>query len=194
MNLGVPTKDIIIFQFMENSFGKPIIPSNEMDRLKSLRSFEILQSLPETEFDNIVTLIAALFRMPIALISLVDSEAVFFKANFGMPEIDRTPRGVSLCSLAIMEKDVTIFADTLKEPCLLSNPLVAGAFGLRFYAGAPLTTEDGYNIGTVCVIDKVPREFSEAEYDLLDRFAKSIMKTISLRKQKLSQLRTSRYS
>lgn len=170
---------------MENSFGKPLIPLNEADRLNALRSYEILNSPPEREFDGIVTLIASIFQMPIALISLVDAEAVFFKANFGMPETRYTPRGVSLCSLAILAEDLTVFEDALKEPCLLANPLVAGAFGLRFYAGAPLTTADGFNIGTVCVVDKVPRKFSEADYDLLARFAKSIMGTISKRKSRL---------
>ncbi len=170
---------------MLNSFGIPIIPANDTKRVVALRSFQILDSPPEFYFNNVAQIIAQVFKMPIALISLVDEQRVFFKANVGMPESQNVSRGLSLCSLAILNDGPTIFDNPLKEPCLLANPLVAGEFGLRFYAGAPLTTEDGYNIGTVCVIDKKEREFSESDKELLCRFADSIMKAIVQRKKTL---------
>lgn len=164
---------------MINTFSIPIIPDNESERLASLQSYQILDTPPEWEFNNMVRIIADCMDMPIALISLVDKDRVFFKANYGMPGPTNVSRGVSLCALAILDEGLTIFEDTSKEPCLLANPLVAGAFGLRFYAGAPIITADGFAIGTVCVVDKKPRKFSEADQDLLARFAGTVMKVIN---------------
>ena len=127
---------------MNNTFGKSIIPGNEVERLKALRSYNILHTLPEGFFNNLAHIIAKTFDTPIALISLVDEEEVFFKANVGMPGTEYVDRGVSLCSLAILDNQPTIFEDATNEPCLLANPLVAGNFGLRFYAGAPIITPE----------------------------------------------------
>ena len=170
---------------MNNTFGKQIIPDNEEDRLHALRSFDILDTLPDGFFNNLVHIIAKTFDTPIALISLVDKEQVFFKANVGMPGVKYVDRGISLCSLAILEDEPTIFEDASKEPCLLANPLVAGEFGLRFYAGAPIITPDGYNIGTVCVVDKKPRAFTYLEQELLTQFSKSAMEAIIERKNNI---------
>ncbi len=170
---------------MENSFGISIIPGNEQARLLSLQSYNILDTEPEKDFNNLALLVARCFKAPIALISLVDKERVFFKANVGMPGNQNVSRGISLCSLAILENDLTIFEDALKEPCLLANPLVAGDFGLRFYAGAPITTPDGFNIGTVCIVDKNPRSFCDNDKDLLSRFADVAMNAIEKRRQSI---------
>jgi len=170
---------------MNNTFGIPIIPSNDKARLKALNSYAILHTLPEGFFDNLARIIAKTFDTPIALVSLVDKEQVFFKANVGMPGVDYVDRGVSLCSLAILDDEPTVFENTTEEPCLLANPLVAGEFGLRFYAGAPIITPDGYNIGTVCVVDKKPRTFSDADQELLVRFSRSAMDAIIERKKNL---------
>jgi GAF domain-containing protein len=170
---------------MNNTFGKPIIPINEEERLEALESYEILNTLPEGFFNNLAHIIARAFETPIALVSLVDRDQVFFKANVGMPGTTHVDRGISLCSLAILDNDPTIFHDAVKEPCLMSNPLVAGEFGLRFYAGAPIITPDGFNIGTVCVVDKKPRSFSELEQELLVQFAQSAMDAIIDRKKNM---------
>ncbi|GAA4343690.1 GAF domain-containing protein [Flaviaesturariibacter amylovorans] len=170
---------------MENTFGKPIIPENEKERLAALHAYDIAGSSPERFFDNLAHIIAQSFDAPIALISLVDEDAVYFKANVGMPGTDVVPRGVSLCSLAVLDSHPTIFENALEEPCLLTNPLVAGEFGLRFYAGAPITTPEGFHIGTVCIVDKEPRVFSELEQELLKRFADSAMEAILKRQQLL---------
>ena len=170
---------------MKNSFGRPIIPDNEEKRIKALQSYKILNTLPEGFFNNLAHIIAKTFDTPIALISLVDKEQVFFKANVGMPGVEYVDRGVSLCSLAILEDMPTIFKDASKEPCLINNPLVAGEFGLQFYAGAPIRTPDGYNIGTVCVVDKKPRSFSDKEQELLVQFSQSAMDAIIERRKNL---------
>lgn len=170
---------------MTNTFGKDIIPKNEAKRIKALESYQILNTLPEGFFNNLAHIIAQSFDTPIALISLVGKEEVFFKANVGMPGVTHTDRGISLCSLAILDDNPTIFEDAKKEPCLMANPLVAGEFGLKFYAGAPIITPDGYNIGTVCVVDKKPRTFSEQEQELLVSFASSAMDAIIERKKNM---------
>ena len=98
-----------------------------------------------------------------------------------MEDVERVPRGESLCSLAILEPEPTVFKDALQEPCLLRNPLVTGKFGLRFYAGAPIMTKEGFNIGTVCIVAKEPRDFSEKEKNLLVLFAENAMLEIEIR-------------
>lgn len=181
INLYLGTIDI-----MDNSFGKPIVPANDEERLKALKAYEILNTAPEGFFNNLAHIVARSFDTPIALISLVDKEEVFFKANVGMEDTRHVSRGLSLCSLAVLDPEPTVFENALDEPCLLANPLVAGSFGLRFYAGAPIVTPEGYNIGTVCVVDREPRSFSDLDRGLLKRFADSAMDAIIKRKESIS--------
>lgn len=151
--------------------------------MKAVNSFvTILNGYPSKYFHDMAATIARAFNSSIALISIVKSEEVEFRGNFGMEETSTVDRGMSLCSLAILDDNPTVFEDATKEPCLLTNPLVAGNFGLRFYAGAPLKTRDGYNIGTVCIVDKEPRPFSEQEISLLNRFAENVMEELEERK------------
>ena len=173
-------KVLKLIHLMKNTFGISIIPQNENERLKALQNLQILESDVQSVFDNIAHIMAETFDVPIALISFVDNKQVFFKGNAGMAGIESKSRGISLCSLAILNDGVTVFEDALKEKCLLYNPLVSGEFGLKFYAGAPLTTKEGYNIGTVCIIDKESRNFSEKKKQLLQRFATMAMHEIYL--------------
>jgi GAF domain-containing protein len=166
---------------MENTFEKNIIPDNEEARLRALYRYQLLENLPERYFTNLARIIAQTFNTPIALVSLVDKEQVNFPGNYGMGDTRQVPRGLSLCSLAVLEENPTIFEDAGKDPCLLANPLVSGSFGLRFYAGAPIVTEDGYAIGTVCVVDKKPRTFSEPEKQMLQEFARTVMQELDIR-------------
>lgn len=166
---------------MRNTFGKDIIPPNEAARLAALHRYEILDTPPEGAFNKIATLAQSIFKVPIALVSLVDRERVFFKANAGMGTMRSTDRGVSLCSLAILQEGATVFEDAPEDPCLLHNPLVAGDFGLRFYAGAPITTYDGYRIGTVCIVDHTPRSFSDEQRAMLEQLASLVMDELELR-------------
>ena len=166
---------------MRNTFSIPIVPDNDEQRLRALYRYEILDTPPEGSFNRIAELAAKMFTVPIALVSLVDKERVFFKANKGMPGVSSTKRGISLCSLAVLQDEPTVFEKAETEPCLLANPLVAGSFGLKFYAGAPLITQDGYRIGTLCIIDKEERTFSASEKAMLQDLAAIVMDEIEIR-------------
>lgn len=166
---------------MENTFGINIIPENDHQRIEALKRYKILDTPPENAFDNVARLATQIFKVPISLVSLVDEEQVYFKANVGMGSAKGSPRGMSLCSLAVLQPEVTVFENAAEESCLLANPNVAGSFGLKFYAGAPITTPDGFLIGTLCVIDKTPKEFSAADREILQSLAKLVMDAIELR-------------
>lgn len=166
---------------MNNTFGINIIPENEAERIEVVERYQILDTPPEHAFDNVALLAAQIFQVPISLVSLVGAEQVFFKANVGMGRIKSSSRGSSLCSLAILKPEVTVFEDASIEPCLLANPLLAGDFGLRFYAGAPLITHDGFPIGTLCIIDRSARMFSEQDRLILQGLAKIVMDAVELR-------------
>jgi GAF domain-containing protein len=170
---------------MQNSFGKEIIPENDEERVKALHKYKFLDNLPEKYFTSLARIIATTFNAPIALVSFVDHASVTFPGNFGMENTSEVERGSSLCSLAILDKNPTVFKDALKEPCLLANPLVTGQFGLKFYAGAPIITKDGFAIGTVCIVGKEPRNFSKEEETMLHDFAQSAMNELDIRRQLL---------
>ncbi|WP_210461974.1 MULTISPECIES: GAF domain-containing protein [Rufibacter] len=164
---------------MKNTFGLPIIPENEEERLDKLRSLYILNThREEGTFKHIASMAAHMFSVPIALVNLVDSEFVYTKASAGMEVTPPVPRGTSLCSLAVLKDGATVFENALGEPCLLANPMVTGEFGLRFYAAAPLRTNDGFNIGALCIVDKEPRGFSEADQRVLESLASVVMENI----------------
>jgi GAF domain-containing protein len=169
---------------MNNTFGRPIIPVNEKARVKKLHEYKILDSQSEGAFKHIAALAAHIFKVPISLVSFVDTDRVWFKANVGMPQVSQMDRGVSLCSLAILNDDLTIFSDTTQEHCLLANPLVAGSYGLRFYAAAPLITDDGLNLGAVCIADKKPRQLNHADKNMLAHLANLAMKELDVWKKK----------
>jgi GAF domain-containing protein len=166
---------------MKNFFGKNIIPANDEQRLKALKRYQLIDNIPEGYFTNLANIVARTFDTPIALVSLVDKESVEFPGNHGMEDTKEVSRGLSLCSLAVLDESPTVIPNAIEEPCLLANPLVIGEFGLRFYAGAPITTKDGYNIGTVCVVDKEARSFSKEDEELLKYFAHVAMQEIEAR-------------
>jgi len=173
---------------MNNTFGINIIPDNDQERIAALKRYKILDTPSEESFDNIAKLGTEIFDVPISLVSLVDEENVFFKANAGMGTATKSSRGVSLCALGILEADITVFEDALETPCLLANPLVAGDFGLKFYAGAPLVTHDGFKIGTICIVDKKPRSFTKKDELVLKRLAKITMDAIELRLSAINEV------
>lgn len=172
---------------MVESIVEGIIPENDAQRLAALHRYKVFDTPPLESFKNMARLIADVFNVPIALISLVDKDKVFFKGNVGMPGVRYTDRSASLCSFAILSSEPTIFDKPLEEHCLLSNPLVHGEFGLRFYAAAPLTTADGFHIGAVCIVDKKERTFSPLQKDMLVRFARMAMNEIELRQAAAEQ-------
>jgi PAS domain-containing protein len=173
---------------IENTFGINIVPENEAARLDALKRYRITDTPLEDSFDGIARLATKIFDVPVSLLSLVDAESVFFKANIGMGKATHANRGKSLCALAVLDEKVTVFEDALKEPCLMANPNVTGDFGLRFYAGAPLITHDGLLIGTLCIIDRKARIFSEADRLILEGLAKTAMDQIELRRSSLDTL------
>lgn len=173
---------------IENTFGINVVPENEAHRLDALKRYRITDTPSEESFDGIARLAAQIFNTPVSLLSLVDAESVFFKANIGMGKATRANRGKSLCALAVMDEKLTVFEDALKEPCLIANPNVTGDFGLRFYAGAPLITHDGFSIGTLCIIDQKSRIFSDADRLILEGLAKTAMDHIELRRSSLDTI------
>jgi GAF domain-containing protein len=172
---------------MENTFGKNIIPENDEERLASLENYKKIDFQADNHFNKIALLTAKIFNMPIALIAFVDKEEVLFKANVGMNGTDTVSRGISLCSLAVLDNNITVFERPLEEACLLSNPLVTGQFGLRFYAGAPLKTRDGFNIGTLCMVDKKQRYITEAQKSILQDLASIVMDQLECRLELLAK-------
>lgn len=173
---------------IENTFGMNIVPENDAERLEVLHRYRITDTPSEKSFDGIARLATQIFDVPISLLSLVDTDSVFFKASIGMGQAKTANRGKSLCAIAILDKEVTVFEDALKEPCLMANPNVQGNFGLRFYAGAPLITHDGFLIGTLCIIDKKPRTFSASERKILEGLARTAMYQIELRRSSLDTI------
>lgn len=164
-----------------------LIPPNDARRLEALQRYNILYSGPEEEFDNITRIMATVFDMPMAFISLVDKEQVYYKSKagpFNLPQVDRSD---SLCSIAILQSKPTIFPNTLDIPYLIEGRYIKGDGGLRFYAGVPLTTPDGLRIGTVCVCDTTPRNFTEEQTSLLKRFAQLVQHQIEVRKAAMAQ-------
>lgn len=158
-----------------------LIPATEPARLRTLHRYEIVNTTPEPIFDDYVALAAQLFNLPISLISLIDADDVFFKANVGLPGLTTVPRPDSLCSAAVLEHSTIVFPDLAQECCNLVNPAVAESAGLRCYAGAPLRMPEGENIGTMCVIGRDARPFTLAEEALLARLAELVSLTIELR-------------
>jgi PAS domain S-box-containing protein len=160
---------------------------NEQDRLKAIDSYDILDTPHEEEFDDIVKMAAQACNVPISLISFVTSERQWFKARLGLGSTE-TPLNCSICSHAILQKDILVVPDTTKDPRTRDNPLVTADPHVRFYAGALLESPEGLPLGTVCVLDYEPRTLSEKEADTLRILARQVMTQLELRRT-LSELR-----
>ncbi|HYO58220.1 ATP-binding protein [Archangium sp.] len=135
----------------------------EENRLRALQRHGILDTPPESEYDDIVQLAARLCGVPISLISLVDRDRQWFKANVGLPGVSETERCVSFCTFAIEREHVFVVEDAARDARFAANPIVTGAPFIRFYAGAPIQSEDGFTLGTLCVLDHEPHVLSEAQ-------------------------------
>ncbi|MEO7167124.1 MAG: PAS domain S-box protein [Spartobacteria bacterium] len=159
----------------------PAAPTtNERERLVALQNHEILDTPAEAEFDDLTFLAAQICGTPIALISFVDGERQWFKSNVGL-ELNETARDVSFCAHAIHGRHLMEVPDAREDFVFYDNPLVAGGPEIRFYAGLPLATSDGQNLGTLCVMDRVPRQLSPAQRDALDRLGRQAMNRIAMR-------------
>lgn len=166
------------------------VPANEARRLKVLWQYEVLDTVPEAVFDDLVELASAVCDAPIALISLVDESRQWFKAKVGL-STNETSRDVSFCAHAIMQPGLFIVPDATKDPRFADNPLVIAEPRIRFYAGAPLVTPDGHALGTLCVLDQRPRELSEAQRKALQVLARLAVTQLELRRhaKELAQAR-----
>ncbi len=152
----------------------------ETDRLAALHSYEILDTPPDGAFDRITALAARHFRVPVALVSLVDEDRIWFKSRHGL-EAQQIPRSPGLCASVIFSDDAYVVLNALEDPRTLANPLVAGEMGLRFYAAVPLVTHDGHRLGTMNIIDFVSRELDPAGLSDLHEFAGLVMDQMELR-------------
>jgi GAF domain-containing protein len=154
----------------------------EEARIKSLYKYTLLDTPPDGSFDKLTRLAASIFNVPIALITLVDTDRIWFKSKFGL-DVNQIGRDPGLCASAILSDDIYLIEDARSDPRTLANPLVAGSFGLQFYAAAPLHNSEGYNLGTFCIIDKNKRYFNTRQQDELKLFAEIVMENIEMRRQ-----------
>ena len=136
---------------------------------------------PEQEFDDLSRLAAMICGTPIALVSLVDADRQWFKAKVGIDDAE-TPRDVAFCGHAILQKDVMVVPDALADARFRGNPLVTNLPNVRFYAGAPLITQDGHALGTLCVMDHVPRELTSDQKQALKSLSRLVLAQIELRR------------
>jgi GAF domain-containing protein len=156
--------------------------TTEIKRIENLYKYQILDTPQDGYFDEITSLAAKLFNVPIAIISLVDTDRIWFKSAHGL-EVDEISRDPGLCSSAIMQNDIYIVENASVDPRTLANPLVSGVLGLKFYAAAPLRSEDGFNLGTLCIIDKEPRSLDSKEISILIQLARIAMGQFELKLQ-----------
>jgi PAS domain S-box-containing protein len=168
------------------------VPSNETERLKALSEYNILDTLPEEEFDRLTQLASIICGVPIALISLIDKERQWFKSRVGL-DTPQTSRDISFCQYAIMEEQLFEVEDATKDERFVNNPLVTADPNIRFYAGYPLVDPHGYALGTLCVIDQKSRVLSEEQQKALSLLAKEVVSQIvqrqkSIEKDKLERL------
>jgi two-component sensor histidine kinase len=153
----------------------------QADRLRALRSYEVLDTDREKDFDDIVQLASAICGTAISVVNLIDEDRQWFKAEVGLG-VRETPLATSLCSHAILEEDFLEVNDTLEDARMADNPLCAGEQGLRFYAGALLKTDEGLPLGTLCVLDYRPRELTPLQRDTLRVLARQVMAQLEMRK------------
>src|SRR5215470_1666278 len=159
---------------------KAVLPEDEPQRLEALRQYRILDTPPEGAFDHIAEVTAALFHVPIAMVSLVDRDRIWFKSHHGI-EAQQVGREAGLCASVIQAPEVYHIRDAIHDARAQTNPLVAGPVGVRFYAAAPLRTHDGFNLGTLSVADRAPRELATAEAQMLTKLAALVMDQMELR-------------
>ncbi|WFE74833.1 sensor domain-containing diguanylate cyclase [Roseinatronobacter sp. S2] len=162
------------------TFTAKLKADDEHGRLAALKRYQILDTAPEVEFEDIISLVKTVLNAPIAAISLIDSDRQWFKAISGV-DVTETPRSIAFCDHTIRDDRPLKVADATRDSRFSGNPMVTGAPGVRYYLGVPLRSPDGYNIGSLCILGHTPRDFSEGEIKVLQSFASLIVSQMELR-------------
>jgi GAF domain-containing protein len=157
------------------------MPSPDRERVAALQKYAILDTEPEQAFDDLTLLASFVCKTPIALISLVDEDRQWFKSKIGM-DACQTSRDIAFCSVAIQQTDVMVVPDTLEDERFRNNPLVVSGPRIRFYAGAPLINDEGYALGTLCVVDRTPREFGADQKEALQALGRLVLAQLEFRR------------
>ncbi len=158
----------------------PSHPDDEFERIKTLESYHILDSLDEASFDRITALTAHIFNVPVALITMIDRDRQWMKSCYGT-DLRETDRQTAFCAHTILSPEVMVVPDAARDPRFANNPLVTGAPHLRFYAGAPLIAAEGHRLGSLCVVDFAPQDFTAREQGILAELAGVVMDQLQLR-------------
>jgi two-component system NtrC family sensor kinase len=157
------------------------MPRTDAARVAALQKYEILDTDPEQSFDDLTLLASFICKTPIALISLVDENRQWFKARIGV-EVSETRRDIAFCSTAIQQSEIFVVPDALEDVRFRNNPLVISEPHIRFYAGAPLINEEGYALGTLCVVDRTPRELSFDQKEALRALSRLVLAQLEFRR------------
>ncbi|MES2581350.1 MAG: ATP-binding protein [Pseudomonadota bacterium] len=147
------------------------LPATERERLATLHALDVLDTGPEEEFDALIRVASLVCGVPISLISLIDSERQWFKANLGLPGVSETPRDIAFCSHAILDDKLFEVPDATLDARFADNPLVSDGPDIRFYAGAPIVMSDGSRVGTLCVIDRQPHQLNATQREIVSNLA-----------------------
>ena len=158
------------------------LPENETERLAALKDFQILDTPSEKAFDDLTRLASYICKTPIAVMTLIDADRQWFKSKVGI-DVSETPREIAFCSHAILNEGTMIVPDALEDDRFRDNPAVTAEPHVRFYAGAPLATREGYKLGTLCVVDTVPRELSDGQLAALRALSRTATTQLELRKE-----------
>jgi GAF domain-containing protein len=161
--------------------GAPILSKDDAARVSALQKYAILDSEPEQAFDDLTLLASYVCKTPIALISLIDEDRQWFKSKVGISATE-TSRDIAFCSTAIQQPDVLVVPDTLQDERFRTNPLVVSEPNIRFYAGAPLINEDGYALGTLCVVDRTPRNLAPEQEAALKALSRLVLMQLEFRR------------
>lgn len=161
---------------------KPPLPPDEAERLRALKEYAILYTPAEKSFDDLTRLATYICRTPMAAITLIDSDRQWFKSTVNISDSE-TSRDVAFCAHAILESGVFIVPDAREDERFKDNPFVTSDANVRFYAGSPLTTAEGYKLGTLCVIDQVPRQLSDGQLAALRALSRQVTTQLELRRE-----------
>jgi eukaryotic-like serine/threonine-protein kinase len=179
-DVSLALDDIAASQRGRHKVDAGLLPADEAGRMEAVHRYDILDTPPDGAFDRITATAARLFSVPIAIVSVVDHDRIWFKSHFGT-DVEQIGREPGLCASAILQDGPWIVNNAPVNPRTLANPLAAGEFGLQFYAGVPLRTRGGYNLGTLCILDHEPRPLSNEHIEALEDLAALVMEDLELR-------------